>query len=153
MLSQQSFEVILPASFSLKGAHQEHSAIIVNARKFFLNRHKNNELLQMKETSGKLSNTENRMKNLTKFSPCLLCPHKVGSFPSGLLSDQQLSDFLNFDKLHAVPWLPMKHCAFAASESCLLPVLSSISALALAAGSLFPYLVFCDHAQMLLGKE
>lgn len=106
----------------------------------------------MKETSEKLRNTEKGMKNLAKFSPCLVSL-QGGSFPSGFLSDQQLSDFLNFYKLHAVPWLPMKHCAFAASESCLFPVLSSISALALAAGSLFPYLVFCDHAQMLLGKE
>jgi len=70
-----------------------------------------------------------------------------------LLSDQQLSDFLSFDKLHVVPWLLRKHRAFAASEFYLLPVLSSISALALAAGSLFPYVVCCDHAQMLGGKE
>lgn len=107
----------------------------------------------MKETSGKIKEHRKGNEKVGKILSLPLVSLQGGSFPSGLISDQQFSDFLNFDMLHAVPWLPMKHCAFAASESCLFPVLSSISALALAAGSLFPYLVFCDHAQMLLGKE
>lgn len=153
MLSQQSFEVILPASFSLKGAHQEHSTIIANARKFFLNQTQEQWTSSNERNLRKIKQHREHNEKLGKILSLPPVSSQGGSFPSGLLSDQQLSDFLNFDKLHAVPWLPVKHCAFAASESCLLPVLSSISALALAAGSLFPYLVFCDHAQMLLGKE
>lgn len=146
MLSQQNFEMNVPVSFSLKGAHQHCSAIIVNTRaSFFWTRHKNKELFQMQETSEKLRNTKSELKTEQNSLPAS-CIFTRWVFPSGLFSDQRPNDFLNVDKLHAIPWLPKMHCAFCASEFLLLLVLSSILALTLAAGSLFPYLVFCDDA-------
>lgn len=108
MLSQQSFEVTPPASFSLKGEHQEHSSVFLYSwDSFSETRRKNNELFKIKTTSGKLRNTDNGIKKLSKILSLPPVFVRGGSSPSGSLSDRQLSDFLNFDKLRTVPWLPM----------------------------------------------
>lgn len=153
MLNQQSFEVTLPAPSSLTRAHQEYSTIFVNAREALLKPDiRTTNFLPNKEKLRKIKEDRKGNGNLGQILSLAPVSLQGGSFPSGLLSDQQLSDFLNFTRLLRVPWLPMKPGASAASESWLLPVLSSIFALALAAGSPFLSLIF-HHGQILLGKE
>lgn len=155
MLSQQSFEVTLPAPPSLMTAHQEYSTSFVNAREALLKPDKTTtNFLPNKESLRKIKEDRKGNGNLGQILSLPPVSLQGRSFPSGLLSDQQLSDLLNFTKFHADPWLPMKHSASAAFESCLLPVLSGIFALALATGSPFlSLLIFFHHAQMLLGNE
>lgn len=140
MLSEQSFEITLLHLFSSKNPRTQ-CYLFKCQGEVCVNRARD----QRPTNSEKLKNTENRVKNWTKFS-CVLTKWVLSLRLALGSAAQWLSK--RWQAVHS-PWAPLD----ARGTPCSLPSLSSPVASALAAGPLFPFLISCDDAQALWRKE